>query len=172
MESHLLILLMPLTVVHTIYQICLPHWQYIIPSSVSDRIGTAPTGTSWCWFQRKSKCCISICFRPLCCWRHLEEKGHTLNFFRIGWRKSVSVPKSSNERCESIVITICIFGSVGESLIERFVLYVTQFYTPLILSYPKPKDFYFPFMGYKNHKFPSVKYMQDVEWVHGHIRFF
>lgn len=38
-----------------------------------------------------------------------------------------------------------------------------QSYTPLIFSYSETKDFYFPFMGYNNHIFPPVKYMQDVE---------
>lgn len=125
-------------------------------------LGSGLAWTYWCWFQKGSKHCFRIHFISSCCWRYLGEKNHTLHF-RTGWRKSVSIPKSSNKRCEWMIIIIWIFASVSENPSEIFVLYARQCYNPSVLPYAKTKDFSFPFMSYNNHLFPSVKYMQNVE---------
>lgn len=137
----------------------LPQWRYKMPRSVSRH---GPAWTYWCWFQKGSEHCFRIHLRSLCCWRHLGEKDHALDF-GTGWRKSVSIPKISNKRCEWIIIIIWIFDSVSKNSSERFFLYVRQSYIPLVLPYSKTRDFYFPFMTYNNHIFLSVKDMKNVE---------
>lgn len=54
-----------------------PYWQSIIPSSVSDRVKVVVQHEHSGADFRERKSYVSICFRSLCCWRHLGEKGHT-----------------------------------------------------------------------------------------------
>lgn len=71
--------------------------------------------------------------------------------------------KAQTKGVNKLSYTIWIFDSVSENPSERFVLYVRQSYSPLVLSYSKTNHFYFPFMSNNNHIFPSVKDMQNIE---------